>query len=376
MKIKLFHVLLAIILVVVFANTSVAAVGYTVTFQTYTYVSGSGHLTVEIYVQKTGSTNFRVGNANFWFSYTATGIGTPTVAAHGAYNVTLDNDYLAATLTSGTFSGKQYVSYNTFFNTDGVTGNDQQGTIPSTSAPGTLVCRIDFAVTNPSKTVDFAFQTSGFALTTDVSGDITANGNWTSTVLPVELTSFTASASHLTTQLNWKTATEINNYGFDVERRTVSNQPSAISSWAKVGFVNGNGTSNSPHEYSYSDNGIASGRYAYRIKQVDNDGIFKYSQSAEVEIGLAAKEFTLSSNYPNPFNPTTNIDFTVAADGKAVLKVYNTLGQEVAELYNGEAQAGRIIQTHFDASRLSSGIYFSRLEADGKSLVKQMMFIK
>jgi hypothetical protein len=375
MKIKLFHVLLAIILVVVFANTSVAAVGYTVTFQTYTYVSGSGHLTVEIYVQKTGSTNFRVGNANFWFSYTATGIGTPTVAAHGAYNVTLDNDYLAATLTSGTFSGKQYVSYNTFFNTDGVTGNDQQGTIPSTSAPGTLVCRIDFAVTNPSKTVDFAFQTSGFALTTDVSGDITANGNWTSTVLPVELTSFTASASHLTTQLNWKTATEINNYGFDVERRTVSNQPSAVSSWAKIGFVNGNGTSNVQHSYSFSDNVSESGTYAYRLKQYDNNGSFKYSQSTQVTIEIP-KVFTLNQNYPNPFNPTTNIDFSVAANGKAVLKVYNILGQEVAELYNGEAQAGKIIQTHFDASRLASGIYFSRLEADSKSLVKRMMFVK
>jgi len=98
-------------------------------------------------------------------------------------------------------------------------------------------------------------------------------------------------------------------------------------------------------------------------------------QETQVTIEVP-KVFNLNQNYPNPFNPTTNIEFTVAADGKAVLKVYNALGQEVAELYNGTAQAGRIIQTHFDASRLASGIYFSRLESDGKSLVKRMMFIK
>jgi hypothetical protein len=139
--------------------------------------------------------------------------------------------------------------------------------------------------------------------------------------------------------------------------------------------VNGNGTSNVQHSYSFSDNIIESGTYAYRLKQIDNNGAFKYSQELEVTIEVP-KVFTLSQNYPNPFNPTTNIDFTVAADGKAVLKVYNTLGQEVAELFNGEVKAGRIIKTHFDASRLASGIYFSRLEADGKSLVKRMMFVK
>jgi hypothetical protein len=196
-----------------------------------------------------------------------------------------------------------------------------------------------------------------------------------SVALPVELASFTSSVNNLNADLKWSTATEVNNYGFDVERRTVSSQPSAVSTWQKVGFVNGNGTSNVQHSYSFSDNITVSGTYAYRLKQIDNGGAFKYSQETEVTIEVP-KVFTLSQNYPNPFNPTTNIDFTVAADGKASLKVYNTLGQEVAELFSGEAQAGRIIQTHFNASGLASGIYFSRLEADGKSLVKRMMFVK
>jgi hypothetical protein len=193
--------------------------------------------------------------------------------------------------------------------------------------------------------------------------------------LPVELTSLTASVNRLNAELNWSTATEVNNYGFEIERRTVSDQPSSVSSWAKIGFVNGNGTSNVQHSYSFSDNVTVSGTYAYRLKQIDNGGAFKYSQETQVTIEVP-KVFTLNQNYPNPFNPTTNIEFTIATDGKAVLKVYNALGQEVAELYNGVAQAGRIIQTHFDASGLASGIYFSRLEADGKSLVKRMLFVK
>lgn len=103
----------------------------------------------------------------------------------------------------------------------------------------------------------------------------------------------------------------------------------------------------------------------------------RYSTNViESSIRTMPMHFALNQNYPNPFNPTTNIDFTVAADGKAVLKVYNELGQEVAQLFNGVAQAGRIIQTHFKASGLASGIYFSRLQAHGNSLVKRMVLIK
>jgi len=196
---------------------------------------------------------------------------------------------------------------------------------------------------------------------------------YSSAPLPVELTSLTASASRLNAQISWTTATETNNYGFEVERRSIETSGAA---WAKVGFVQGVGTSSSPKDYSYVDASASAGRYAYRLKQIDNDGAFKYSQSTELEVGYAAKELALCDNYPNPFNPTTNVEFTVANNGRAVLKVYNAIGQEVAELFNGEAQAGKIIQARFDASRLASGIYYSRLQADGKSLVKRMMFIK
>jgi hypothetical protein len=192
-------------------------------------------------------------------------------------------------------------------------------------------------------------------------------------VLPVELTSFTATANHLTAQLSWSTATEKNNYGFDVERRL---EGSNATQWTKVGFVSGSGTKFSPTEYSYTDKGITPGHYAYRIKQIDNDGMFTYASSIEVEIGLAPKELALAQNYPNPFNPTTTIEFTVPQDGHAALTIFNSLGQMVAKVFDGEAQAGYIQKATFDASRLASGIYFYRLETGKSSLMKKLILLR
>ncbi|MBI4427692.1 MAG: hypothetical protein HY562_01075, partial [Ignavibacteriales bacterium] len=115
--------------------------------------------------------------------------------------------------------------------------------------------------------------------------------------LPVQLVSFSARANRLAAELLWSTESEVNNFGFEIERRSVGS-----NNWTKVGFVIGSGTSTSAREYSHVDANVPSGRYAYRIKQIDNDGTFQYYGNAEVEIGLAAKEFRLESNYPNPFN--------------------------------------------------------------------------
>jgi hypothetical protein len=140
--------------------------------------------------------------------------------------------------------------------------------------------------------------------------------------------------------------------------------------------VKGNGTSGARHDYSYSDVGLSAGRYAYRIKQIDVDGTFKYSQNAEVEVGLVAKVLSLGSNYPNPFNPSTSIEFSVPTDGRVVMKVYNILGQKVATLFDGEAMAGRLMKATFDASQLASGVYFSKMEYGGQSLIKRMTLMK
>jgi hypothetical protein len=214
--------------------------------------------------------------------------------------------------------------------------------------------------------------TAGTPNTTTVN--VSTSASWTvgnSGQLPVEMSTFTATSTAKGTVLRWRTETEVNNMGFEVERRV-----EATSDWMKIGFVAGAGTSNSPKEYTFADQNLTPGVYVYRINQIDNDGTSKYSASAQIDAGAVGKVFQLCENYPNPFNPTTNLQFSVPQDGYASLKVYNMVGQEVAMLYSGVAKAGHYIQATFNASRYASGIYFARLQFNGQSLVQRMLMTK
>ena len=194
--------------------------------------------------------------------------------------------------------------------------------------------------------------------------------------LPIELATFSATTNYLTAQLQWATATEINSAEFDIERILSLEEGGPGTVWTTVGSVPGAGTSNSPKSYSFTDRVSAAGSYSYRIKQIDNNGAFTYSQEIQVEVGLAPKVFTLLQNYPNPFNPTTTIEFTVPGDGRATLRVYNTIGQEVATLFNDNAKGGEYYQATFDASRLASGVYFARLQFGSTMQIKKLMLLK
>lgn len=201
---------------------------------------------------------------------------------------------------------------------------------------------------------------------------LTDSGNGTG-LLPVELVSFTGAQTPTgSVRLEWATATEVNNYGFEVERNTQG-------TWQKMGFVEGAGTSNTRHAYAFVDRPVSSssGTCSYRLKQIDRDGRVEYSKTVQVACASASvNEFRLNANYPNPFNPSTAVSFTVATSGHATLKVYNTLGQEVAVLFNGVAEAGVLQTATFNASAQSSGVYFSVLEADGRRMVQRMMLSK
>jgi hypothetical protein len=178
--------------------------------------------------------------------------------------------------------------------------------------------------------------------------------------LPVELTFFTASITGSAVALKWHTATEVNNYGFEIERRAWKSEQQTVNGWQKIGFVQGAGTSNAPKEYSYSDATASSGSYAYRLKQINVDGSFKYSQSIEVT-AKAPEQYTLGHNFPNPFNPSTTIKYGLPSRSTVQLVVYNVLGQVIADLVNTEQQAG--IQSVVWNATVSSGLYFYRLEA-------------
>jgi hypothetical protein len=192
---------------------------------------------------------------------------------------------------------------------------------------------------------------------------------WQSLNLPVELTSFNAVSAGKSVELAWSTATEVNNSGFAVERKT------ATSAYAQVAFVAGNGTSNVGHHYSYTD-AVSAGTYTYRLKQIDHDGKFEYSKAVEATVGLTPGDYALSQNYPNPFNPTTVITFAVKTDQKASMKVYNMLGQEVMTLFDGVAKADQLNHVQFNASSLSSGTYFYILQTNDTRQVKKMVLLK
>lgn len=191
--------------------------------------------------------------------------------------------------------------------------------------------------------------------------------------IPVELSSFSASVSENSVLLNWSTASEVNNLGFEVERKL-------IADWVKIGFVEGNGTTTEAQSYSYSDKNVNSGTYQYRLKQVDYDGTYEYSNVIEIEVDLTPKLFELSQNYPNPFNPGTKIKYSIPNTGAdlvqlVTLKVYDILGNEVAALVNEEKTAG-VYEVNFDATELSSGIYLYQINAGQFTSSKKMILIK
>ncbi len=193
------------------------------------------------------------------------------------------------------------------------------------------------------------------------------------TPLPVELTSFTASSVNGTVNLNWATATEVSNYGFDVERSADK------SVWNNIGFVAGNGNSNSVKSYSYSDNTASAGTVYYRLKQLDTDGKYEYSKVVSVN-NTTPDAFTVDQNFPNPFNPSTTIRFSLANSSNVKVDVYASNGELVHTLANKTYEAGNHA-LNFDASQLSAGIYLYRItaiDAAGKifSAVKKMQLIK
>ncbi len=186
-------------------------------------------------------------------------------------------------------------------------------------------------------------------------------------VIPVELTSFTAKAVNDNVELIWNTATESNNQGFEIQR-------SKGGEFEAVGYVPGFGTTTEHKSYTFTDKNVKVGKYTYRLKQIDYDGQYVFSNTVEVEVNPPLT-FALEQNYPNPFNPSTLIKYSIAKDAMVNISVYNAIGEKVATLVNGLQQAGRY-EVNFNAGNLTSGIYFYSIEAGDFKSVKKMMLMK
>lgn len=194
----------------------------------------------------------------------------------------------------------------------------------------------------------------------------------TKTLVPVELTSFIGSLNGLDVQLNWSTATELNNNGFEIQRKTDKD-------FATVGFVKGNGTTTNSHNYTFVDKQLQPGAYYYRLKQIDFNGKFEFSSIVEVQV-VQGMKFALLQNYPNPFNPETAIKYAIPQDGKVTIKIYNITGKEVATLVDKDMQAGtyEVKWNGIDitGNTVTSGVYFVKLCSGNFVETKKIIYLK
>ena len=186
--------------------------------------------------------------------------------------------------------------------------------------------------------------------------------------VPVELTSLKASVNDNNVELKWQTATELNNKGFEIQRKF------GKSDFITIGFINGVGTTTEKTDYSYADKNLSQGKYLYRLRQLDFDGQYKYSQTVEVDIQVL-DQFSLKQNYPNPWNPNTTIEYVIPEETNVKLTIINALGQEVSLLVN-ETQEKGLHKVMLDGSKLSSGIYFYRISAGNFTETKKMLLLK
>jgi hypothetical protein len=210
---------------------------------------------------------------------------------------------------------------------------------------------------------------------TSFSDFVLANADGGINPLPVELASFTATSMGSEVILKWTTKTEMQNYGFEIERCRKSEQNSEYK-WENIGFVKGSGNSNSPKEYYFNDQKISAGIYLFRLKQVDTDGSFQYSGEVEVSIANITDSYVLEQNYPNPFNPSTIIKFAVNETSPVSIKVYDALGKEVVTLFNETAESGKYYSIEFNGSDYSSGVYYYAIAGNNYNAVKKMILIK
>ena len=312
------------------------------------------------------------GSKNTGVTVTITGASVLTPNMQSTYTVTISGGPLAAggvdiATSSGTLM-------NASSDCQMMSG---EVTHMSPKSPVSGSITFQFKYTAPATTGAQTLYATGLSINNDggTSGDqfnfasnFTVNVNAT---LPVELTSFAAAIVDKSVKLNWHTATELNNSGYQIQRKNSG------FGWQVIAFVNGSGTTTAGHDYSYVDNvTTGNGQYVYRLNQVDNNGQSTLSKEVEVDLSFAPGGYSMDQNYPNPFNPSTSIRYSLPDNAFVSIKIYNSTGQEVATPVNG-MQSADVHQVTFDASKLGSGVYYYTIKA-GNNFVqtRKMLLIK
>jgi hypothetical protein len=243
----------------------------------------------------------------------------------------------------------------------------------STPLPGNTTFG-NLVIDKPSGTIQLLSDVAVENTFTEENGTLEENGNtlWVAgTPMPVELSSFSAVILENGIKLKWRTETELNNYGFEVQR-SISNVQS--QRWQLLGFIDGHGNSNSPNDYSFVDESATDGKYYYRLKQIDTDGTIEYSKIIEIDLGIVVN-YELNQNYPNPFNPSTTISFSLPVSNNVSLKIFNALGEEIITLIESFLEPGVHTYT-FNAEDLATGLYVYQLSTSEITQTRKMLYLK
>ena len=341
---------------------------------------GGGIFEFDIYVQRTGGTAWRIADATFQLTFNATAF-TNLAVTYVNGSTQLGAGYLIAPdITTQRInveiqSPTSYATATDVSPTGTRIGTFRVTTISDVGAMANLAWR------TPMLTRQAMVQ----RLSNDNTAVITGNGNYippSNSPLPITLASFTGEmvpgTNHI--RLTWRTLSELNNYGFMVQRRLDSD--SAFTELPNS-FVPGQGTTAEPHDYTFVDSTLTTaGRYHYRLRQIDLTGTSYFTPSIIVDLTVlsvvenAPREFKLKQNYPNPFNPSTQITFSVENTGPTTLEIFNVIGQHVATVFDGLAEAGRYYTVRMGSSDMASGLYLYRLQSGKKSDLKKMLLIK
>lgn len=321
-------------------------------------------------------TTFFVGISSLFFTYNSSALANPTLTnVNPKYTGTAGVDNYDP-MTVAIVSGKIAVTIRW---TGNATGGGSQLATASPDTNGERICTVNLQITNPSQTSQLSWDMVNSAVLT--TGTFSVNQTFLGSdngPLPVQLASFSARTNaqgHV--RLEWRTLSEINNYGFYVQKSPDRNTYGTISP-----LIPGHGTTNEPHSYTWTDVNAQSGRWYYRLKQVDLDGAEHFSEAivptgpTHVDERPLPTEFTMGQNFPNPFNPSTTIEIALPKESHVRLEVFNLLGQRVALLLDNLMQAGYHTVT-FEGRSFSSGLYFYRMTASGnKVFLRKMLLAK
>jgi hypothetical protein len=276
------------------------------------------------------------------------------------------------------------MSNKIWINIDLPYNNNNNGTVVAGANNWTDVATIHFDIINQQGHANFLWITNStfWGIYDDDNTSLWNIGQFedqTNYIIPVELSSFTASLlNNNSVQLKWITATSLNNHGFEIEKSfsPAQNQgnDSTLFVWERIGFIESMGNSTTPNEYSFTDiTNQNSSISKYRLKIIDLDGSFTYSDVVEVK--TIPTSFDLAQNYPNPFNPSTIIRWQSPIASHQSLKVYDILGNEVATLVDEFKPAGNY-EVEFNSENLASGVYIYRLQTAEFTETKKMVLLR